>query len=143
FDSLVRAGTVRHVGLPESVDALAAAFDWQLTDVREEIGPIVAERPTPSGLGEIAPGAVTGVRQRATGVVDGRQVVGLTLEMAVGLANPRDEVFLSGDPDVSMVIPGGLHGDVATAAVVVNAIPLVVQAAPGLRVMAELAPPRP
>ena len=63
--------------------------------------------------------------------------------MAVGRPDPRDEVVLSGDPDVSMAIPGGLHGDVATAAVVVNAIPLVARAAPGLRVMSELPPPRP
>ncbi len=143
FDELVLAGTVRHVGLPESAQAVAAAFGWELSELRDEIGPVVAEHPTPSALGEIAPGSVTGVRQRATGLVGESEVVELTLEMAVGLPDPRDEVVLTGDPDVSMAIPGGLHGDVATAAVVVNALPLVARAAPGLRVMAELPPPRP
>jgi 4-hydroxy-tetrahydrodipicolinate reductase len=143
FDEVVRAGTVRHVGLPESAQALAAAFGWKLTELRDEIRPVVAERPTPSALGEIAAGSVAGVWQEATGFVDGREAVRLTLQMSVGAENPRDEVALSGDPDVSLVIPGGLHGDVATAAVVVNAIPLVTAAAPGLRVMAELPPPRP
>jgi 4-hydroxy-tetrahydrodipicolinate reductase len=143
FEELVQAGTVRHVGLPESAQAVAAAFGWRLTELRDEIEPVVAERPTCGALGEIAAGAAAGVRQRATGFVDGREVVDLTLEMAVGLADPRDEVTLGGDPDVSMIIPGGLHGDIATAAVVVNAIPLVARAAPGLRVMAELPPPRP
>jgi 4-hydroxy-tetrahydrodipicolinate reductase len=52
-------------------------------------------------------------------------------------------VELRGDPDLKMVIPGGLHGDIATAAIVVNAIPRVLQAPPGLRVMADLPPPHP
>ena len=143
FEGLVRSGAVRHVGLPESAQAVAAAFGWELTDLRDEIAPVVAERPTPSAVGEIPAGHAAGVWQRVTGSVDGREVVQLTLEMAVGLTNPRDEIALSGDPDVEMVIPGGLHGDVATAAVVVNAIPLMATATPGLRVMAELPPPHP
>ena len=40
-------------------------------------------------------------------------------------------------------MPGGLHGDVATAAIVVNAIPRVLAAPPGLVTMADLAPPTP
>jgi 4-hydroxy-tetrahydrodipicolinate reductase len=143
FEGLVQSGSVRHVGLPESVEAVAAAFGWELTELLDEIEPVVAERPTPSGVGEIPAGHAAGVRQRSRGLVDGREVVDLTLEMAVGLPDPRDEVTLSGDPDVTMVIPGGLHGDIATAAVVVNAIPLIARATPGLRVMAELPPPHP
>ncbi|MDE3077305.1 MAG: dihydrodipicolinate reductase, partial [Chloroflexota bacterium] len=143
FEQRVRAGTVRHVGLPESAYALAAAFGWSLSELRESIEPVLADRPTPSGLGEIQPGRVTGVRQMATGLVNGREVISLILEMAVGLPDPRDEIALSGDPNLRLVIPGGLHGDVATAAIVVNAISRVVEAQPGLRVMADLPPPHP
>src|SRR4030042_1594562 len=65
------------------------------------------------------------------------------VDRAGGPAGPRHEVCLFGDPDIETVIPGGLHGDVATAAVVVNALPLAVDARPGLRVMTEVPPPRP
>jgi hypothetical protein len=143
FERLIAAGTVRHVGLPESAYAVAAAFGWQLSELRDEVGPVIAERPLTSAVGEIAAGAAAGVRQRATGFVNGREVLELTLEMAVGLADSRDEVTLTGDPDIALVIPGGLHGDIATAAMVVNAVPVVAAAPPGLRVMAELPPPRP
>jgi 2,4-diaminopentanoate dehydrogenase len=143
FERLIETGTVRHVGLPESAHAIAAAFGWALTELKDEIAPVVAERPLTSALGEIPPGAAAGVWQRATGFVDGREVLELTLEMAVGLGDPRDEVRLTGDPDIVMVIPGGLHGDIATGAVVVNAIPVVASAPAGLRVMAELPPPHP
>jgi 4-hydroxy-tetrahydrodipicolinate reductase len=40
-----------------------------------------------------------------------------------------------------MKIPGGIHGDVATTALVVNSIPKVLAAAPGLRTMRDLALP--
>lgn len=143
FQTKVGEGTVRHVGLPESAQAVAAAFGWQLSALRDHIEPVVAKAKTPSGLGDIDPGMVTGVRQVVTGFVDSREVVRLELEMAVGLPDPRDEVQLRGDPDVRLVIPGGLHGDIATVAVVVNALQRIAMAPPGLRVMADLPPPHP
>jgi hypothetical protein len=143
FDKLVKSGAVRHVGLPESAQAIAGALGWELSELRDEIEPVIALEATPSGLGLIEPGRVTGVRQTVTGFLeDEHEVVSLRLEMAIGLRECHDTVELRGDPDVLMVIPGGLHGDVGTAAVVVNAIEQVVHARPGLRVMTELAPPR-
>lgn len=143
FEARVQAGGFGHRGLPESAQMVAAAMGWSLTEIVETLDPAIAERPTPSGLGEIAPGLVTGIHQVVRGSVDGREVVSLVLDMAVGLDEPRDEVRLTGDPDVSLVVPGGLHGDVATAAMVVNSLRLVADAPPGLRVMTDLAPPHP
>jgi 4-hydroxy-tetrahydrodipicolinate reductase len=129
--------------LRESAQALAAALGWPLSRLDETIEPLLAERPTPSGLGDIQPGGVTGLRQTAVGYVDGRVVLSLTLEMAVGLPDMRDDIRIAGDPDLHLIVPGGLHGDVATAAIVVNAIGRIVHAAPGLRVMADLPPVHP
>ncbi|MEW6058699.1 MAG: dihydrodipicolinate reductase [Actinomycetota bacterium] len=143
FDRRVDGGGLGHVGLSQSAEMIAAAFGWVLTEVRETIEPIVAERPTPSGLGDIPPNHVTGVHQVVSGSVGEREVISLALDLAVGLEEPRDEIRLAGDPDIATVVPGGLHGDVATAAVIVNALPLAVEARPGLRVMTEIAPPRP
>ena len=138
FQDRVRAGGVRHVGLPESAYGIAQAFGWRLTQVDDTIDPILSSDGQ-RNAGSDAP--VAGVRQRVTGFVGEREVVSLTLEMAVGLPDPRDEVALSGNPDVRLTIPGGLHGDIATAAVVVNAIRRVSQASPGLATMADLPPP--
>jgi hypothetical protein len=38
-----------------------------------------------------------------------------------------------------MTIPGGTHGDIATAAVAVNAIPAILAAPAGLRTVRDLA----
>jgi 4-hydroxy-tetrahydrodipicolinate reductase len=142
FRQKAAAGNLGHVGLRESAQALAAALGWPLARLDETIDPVIADRPTPSGLGDIPVGGVAGLRQTAIGRFDGRVVVSLTLEMAVGL-DMRDDIRISGDPDLQMVVPGGLHGDIATAAIVVNAIPRVLSAAPGLRVMADLPPAHP
>jgi hypothetical protein len=62
--------------------------------------------------------------------------------MAVG-SEAADEVILDGDPPLRLQIPGGLHGDTATAAVVVNVIPRLLEAPAGLLTMPQLPPPRP
>ena len=41
-----------------------------------------------------------------------------------------------------MKIAGGVHGDIATASIVVNSIPKVLEAAPGLHTMRDLPIPR-
>ncbi len=49
---------------------------------------------------------------------------------------------MSGDPDVDLAVEGGLHGDVTTPAVVLNSVPRVREAEPGLATMLDLAAPR-
>jgi len=43
--------------------------------------------------------------------------------MFVGANDPGDTVVISGNPNLTLTIPGGTHGDIATAAVVVNLHP--------------------
>jgi hypothetical protein len=56
----------------------------------------------------------------------------------VGEPHPEDTVEILGDPHIVSRIDGGVHGDVATCAVALNAIPLVLKAAPGLKTMIDL-----
>lgn len=143
FRAAVAEGRLGHVGLPESAHMLAAAFGWRLTDVEERIEAICAEAPTPMSGGVVAAGDVLGLHQTVVGRAGEETVVSLTLEIAVGIGPARDHVRLVGRPDLELEVPGGLHGDAATAAIVVNAIPRVLAARPGLVTMAELAPPTP
>lgn len=143
FQAAVAGGRLGHVGLVESVHALGRAFGWDLTEVTQTIEPLVAERQVPLASGTVEPGQVAGIHQHAEGRVGDQLRVALTLDMAVGVGPPRDHVRLFGVPDLELEVPSGLHGDTATAAIVVNAIPGVLAAAPGLRIMAELPPPTP
>jgi 2,4-diaminopentanoate dehydrogenase len=143
FRAAVAEGRLGHVGLPESARMLAAAFGWRLTGVDERIEPVCAESPTPLTDGVVPAGRVLGLHQTAAGRMGDEVVVSLTLDMAVGIGPTRDHVRLTGMPDLELEVPGGLHGDVATAAIVVNAVPRVLAARPGLVTMAEVPPPAP
>jgi len=143
FDRRVAAGAMGHVGLTESAQAVAAALGWDASGTTETIDPVLADVPTPSAFGTIEPGQVAGIDQVAVVVADGVERVRLHLQMAVGIGPSQDDVRLSGDPDLHLTVPGGLHGDLATAAALVNTIGSIRGAEPGLRVMSELRPPRP
>src|SRR5262249_5809733 len=143
FGAAVARGRLGHAGLTESAHALARAFGWVLTDLQEVIEPIAAQEPTPMAESVIQPGQVLGLHQTAEGRVDSRTGISLMLDMAIGDGPPRDSVRLVGVPDLGLEGPGGLDGGLATAAVAVNAIARALAAAPGLIVMADLAPPTP
>ena len=138
FEARVKDGTVRHVGLPESLHMLATRLGWRLDSMDDSIAAVLADKPIVTEFVEVAAGQVAGVRQIARGFIGGREVLNLELRMYVGAPDPRDSVEIDGDPPVRMTIAGGLHGDIATAAIVVNAASSVVRAGPGLASMAEV-----
>jgi hypothetical protein len=143
FDRRVAAGSMGHVGLTESAQAVAAALGWDPSDTTETIEPVVADEPTRSAFGTIEPGRIAGIDQVAVVMVEGVERVRLHLQMAVGIGRSQDDIRLAGEPDLHLLVPGGLHGDLATAAALVNTIGSIRHAEPGLRVMSELRPPRP
>jgi hypothetical protein len=59
---------------------------------------------------------------------------------AVGQPDPRDEIEIDGTPPLRAVIAGGVNGDIATCAVVLNMAPVVAVAPPGLHTMLDLPP---
>jgi 4-hydroxy-tetrahydrodipicolinate reductase len=137
FQQMVQAGKVRHVGLPESVDMVAAALGWRLTRVDDEIAPVVAQQPVETEHLRVEAGQVAGVRQTAVGWEGELKRLSLELEMYVGAPEPGDYLSVDGDPPVSVSIDG-IHGDVSTAAIMVNAASFVAAAPPGLTTMTQL-----
>ncbi len=138
FQRRVAAGTLRHVGLPESLQMVAAGLGWHLDKVQDLIEPIIAERGVRGEYFAVEVGQVAGVRQTARGLVGGREVISLELRMELGASESYDIIHLEGTPVVDLRIAGGIHGDLATAAIVVNAIPRLVEARPGLLTMMDM-----
>jgi 4-hydroxy-tetrahydrodipicolinate reductase len=141
FSKRVADGTLRHVGLGESLHFLAHYVGLPIERWEEDIAPVKADRDMVCGLGNIARGRVSGVRQVARGYYDEREVVRMEFQAAIGQSDPHDRVVIQGEPPIDMVIPGGVHGDVATCAIVINSIPRLLKAAPGLHTMATIPPP--
>lgn len=139
FERLVAEGAIRHVGLPESLHFLAHHLGWTLDAWDEEIAPIVAATDLACDLGPIPAGRVAGVRQVARGLVGGRQVITMDFQAAIGQRDPRDRVLLEGEPPLELVIPGGVHGDIATSSLVLHVLGPLLAAPPGLHDMASIA----
>lgn len=138
FRAQVAAGVIKHHGLPESVAMVADGLGFALDDISETIEPVIAEEIVKTEFLEVAAGQAAGVHQIARGMAGGIEKIFLELKMYVGAKNPADTIELRGEPNLALTIPGGTHGDVATAAVVVNAIPAILAAPAGLRTSRDL-----
>ena len=140
FDKGVVGRTIKHVGLPESVGLIALGMGWKVGEIQERITPIIAENEVQSSYVKVQPGEVAGVRQVAKGILAGQELVVLDLRMYLGAPNPHDSILIDGVPPVDMTIRGGVQGDIATPATVVNSIPKIKKLEPGLRTMLDLPP---
>jgi len=141
FQERVDGGTVRHVGLTESIAMIAAAMRWKLDRVTDEIGPKVATKRVSSQFLTVEQGQVCGLIQEGFGFVGGKPLIHLHMEAYLGAPESYDSVVIEGSPRIEEKISGGIHGDVATVSMVVNSIPKVLTATPGLHTMRDLALP--
>ena len=138
FAQKVKDGSVRHVGLAESVTMIADAMGWKLDKVTDEIHPKIADKLVESDLIAVDPGYVCGIVQDGIGYMKGKPVVTLHMEAYLGAPESYDSVTVEGNPRITQKIAGGLHGDVATASITVNSIPKILRVSPGLRTMADM-----
>jgi len=133
-------GTLRHVGLAESLDMIAHRLRWRIERKTESLAPVLAERDATGGWAPIRAGMARGVEQVARGYRDGDEAILLYFRAAVGEPESYDRIEVTGDPRLDLRFDGGVNGDTATCAIVLNAIRSVLAAAPGLRTMCDVPP---
>jgi len=134
FDAQVKAGVIKHHGLPESVGMVADGLGLEVAKIEEVIEPVIAKERVKTDYFDVPAGKVVGVRQVAHGYsAAGKVNVDLKLEMYLGAPDSVDTVSIKGTPDLTLTVPGGTHGDLATAAITVNCIPALFEMRPGVR----------
>jgi 4-hydroxy-tetrahydrodipicolinate reductase len=138
FQQQVKKGAVRHVGLTESIAMIADALGWKLERITDRIEPRLATESVSGELLAVDAGYVAGIVQDGVGYRSGQAVIRLHMEAYLGAPESYDSVEIAGSPALSMKIAGGIHGDIATTAIIVNSIPAVLAAAPGLHTMRDL-----
>ena len=138
FQKKVDDGSVRHVGLSESIQMIGDAMGWKLDRITDDIEPKIAERTVESEFLAVDPGFVCGIIQDGVGYVKGEPLIKLHMEAYLGAPESFDSVLVEGSPRLYSKIAGGVHGDVATASITVNSIPRVIAAEPGLRTMRDM-----
>jgi hypothetical protein len=138
FQDRKRAGSIGHVGFTESIAMIADALGWRLDRISDDVQPKIAHVTVSSEFLAVDPGYVCGIVQEGVGYRKGEPLVRLTMEAYLGAPEAYDLIEIDGTPRLSMKIAGGIHGDLATTAIVVNSIAKVLDAAPGLHTMRDL-----
>jgi 4-hydroxy-tetrahydrodipicolinate reductase len=138
FQKKVDDASVRHVGLTESVSMIADALGWKLDRITDEIQPKIATETVSSEFLAVDPGYVSGIVQDGIGYRAGQPVIALHMEAYLGAPQSYDAVEITGSPALKMKIAGGVHGDIATASIVVNSLPKILEVAPGLHTMRDM-----
>ena len=141
FRAKFAAGAAGHAGFQQSVALLAHALGWKLDEIRESCEPVVATSRVVTKFFDVAPGQSLGIHQKCVGLVAGETRIKLDLQMYLGAALPHDAIVVKGRPDLNLVLNGGVAGDDATVAALINIVPRLLAAAPGMRLMTELAVP--
>lgn len=121
YEAGILEGRLGHVGLPQSLAFIAASLGMEISSITESIEPVVG-----------CDGKVIGTEQVASGWEGEYERVRLELRMAMGEPNPRDEIEVDADPPLQLVVPGGVAGDDATAAILVNTASWVQLLPPGV-----------
>jgi len=149
FNARMAAGRMGHVGLPESVGMVFHTLGKELTRYESDVEPVVAEQLVKTDHFEVPPGRVKGLKQVARAYTDeagtergtpsrrSGEFMALTFIAALDAENEGDTIEITGKPDLEVKLQG-TNGDIATVAIVVNAIHRVKQAAPGLVTMRDL-----
>jgi hypothetical protein len=138
FQKRVEEGSIKHVGFTESIAMIADSLGWTLDRISDRVEPKLAQVTISSEYLAVDPGYVCGIVQEGVGYRKKEPVIRLYMEAYLGAPDPIDAVEIDGSPRLSLRIPGGIHGDTATAAIVVNSIPKVLEASPGLHTMLDM-----
>lgn len=140
FRKKEREGTLRHVGLAESLDFIAHTMGWKLDRKTESLEPVIAEAGVSTGYTPIARGQARGVEQIAKGFRGSDELITLFFHAAVGAPESFDRVEVTGEPGIDLRFQGGVNGDVATCALTLNSIRSILAAPAGLRTMGDVNP---
>lgn len=141
FKEKEATGTLRHVGLQESVYLLANSIGIELDEVTENLAPVIALENITTNAIEIQKGAARGVEQIAYGYQNGVCKIKMHFKAAIGEHRSFDKITIKGTPSFSSEIEGGVHGDIATCAITINSIHSILKASAGLQTMATVAVP--
>ncbi|MGB0879628.1 MAG: hypothetical protein ACPGTO_03590 [Polaribacter sp.] len=141
FKEKEATGTLRHVGLQESVYLLANSIGLELDEVTESLAPVIAEKTVSSAAIKVKKGDARGVEQIAHGYVNGVCKIKMHFKAAIGEPRSFDKITITGVPNFSSEIEGGINGDIATCAITINCINSILKSPAGLQTMTTINAP--
>lgn len=131
-------GLFGHIGLVESIRMVADGLGWNIDRIEEHLDPVISPKEVVTPYLTVKKGSVAGIHHHAYGYDGDTLLLTLDLKMFVGAEDPRDAVKVDGDPPMDLVVKGGIFGDTATVATLVNGIPQAFFAEPGLKTVKDV-----
>lgn len=141
FRALFSQGKAGHAGFRESAYLIAHCMGWELDDLTETCDPVIAPRDIRTEHFDVPVGMTCGLHQRCAGKIGKAVKVYLDLKMYLDAPDSHDAIQIIGDQPLDMVLRGGVPGDQATVAALVNVVPRLLDATPGMKLMTDLAVP--
>lgn len=141
FTRLLRAGKMGHAGLKQSAALLCHCLGWDFSRITETGEAVVADHDIETPHVSVRKGQTCGLHQRAEVKVGGELRVTLDIQMYLDAPEPRDAIRIEGEPSLNLVIAGGVAGDKATVATLVNTAANLSGARAGLLLPTDLPVP--
>jgi len=141
FRRLFKEGRAGHAGLKESLALIAHCMGWEAKEITETGDAVIADHDIRTQFVEVKKGQTCGLHQHAEAKVNGKINLVLDIKMYLDAQNPHDAVQIEGEPSLDVVINGGVAGDHATVAALVNTARRILQAKPGLLLMSDISLP--
>ena len=138
---LFAEGKAGHAGFLESLALIGHAMGWQFTETYELFEPVIAPYDLTTKFFNVKKGQCCGIHQQVVGNVGSVQRVHMDLKMYLDARDPHDGARITGDPPLEIRVNGGVAGDHATVASLVNAIPRILKAQPGVLLMTDIGVP--
>ncbi len=140
YEMMEKGEITAHVGYAESILLISSMLGIKIDRVVEKQEPVIAEKHVKTQYFDIPKGHVSGIRGLGIGYVNDKEFIRLELIASVGRSD-YDEIVIDGNPRLKWRNEYGTSGDIATAAMVINAIPKVIEAGPGLITMKDITIP--
>ena len=131
-------GQAGHAGFRESAALIAYCLRWPIEEIIETCEPVVAQRNIATQYFDVPKGMTCGIHQRVTVISEGVERIELDLKMYLDAEDPHDMVRIEGEPPIEVSVKGGVAGDQATVAALVNSLPRLLRSPPGLLLMSDL-----
>ncbi len=141
FRALFKAGKAGHAGFRESAALICHCMGWHDPVIRETCEPVVADHDITTEHFSVSRNLTCGIHQIVEAYSDAKHRLTMDLKMYLDAPNPHDAIRVTGSPNLSLLLEGGVSGDVATVAAMVNAVPRLLKAGPGLHLMTDLSVP--
>ena len=141
FRELFAAGKAGHAGFRESAALVCHCMGWAFDQIVETCEPVIADHDIRTEFFQVAKGLTCGLHQVVKAKVGDLTPLTMDLKMYLDAKDPHDAAVIEGEPRLDMRLNGGVAGDDATIAALLNAIPRLRKAGPGLHLMTDLPVP--